>query len=316
MKKNVALILLVLIYLLSCSTDEPTDTSELQVELGQIRNQLKVLERINSQNQVSKNQEQFKIFERLVNQGHAAEVEKLQQEIAELKKQLQQQNNTSPVNNTSRLYSPKHEFKVSQYGGGHQIWFEAEKYTSRTPDTDDHWAVEKMNKAYGKTVLGPTGKFGGMLRYEFDIRAIGPKAKGGGWYMWARLVNPGNQSDFMLVEGHPGDKIPKKAPADRGGFNNDQRVFEFNIGAAPDTFGWGPASHKEGHTKTLQNGKNITVFLRRQSGTGIKMDVIMWTDDEAYQPTDKDYEKAKAKGLSVEKADKLSTCWGIIKSIN
>ena len=100
MKKNVALILLVLIYLLSCSTDEPTDTSELQVELGQIRNQLKVLERINSQNQVSKNQEQFKIFERLVNQGHAAEVEKLQQEIAELKKQLQQQNiQPIPINN-------------------------------------------------------------------------------------------------------------------------------------------------------------------------------------------------------------------------
>jgi len=132
-----------------------------------------------------------------------------------------------------------------------------------------------------------------MLRYEFDIRAIGPKAKGGEWYMWARLVNPGNQSDFMLVDGHPGDRVPNKAPADRGPFNNTQRVFEFNVGAAPDTFGWGPASHKEGHTKTLQNGENVTAFLRRQAGTGNKMDVIMWTDDKAYQPTDKDYEKAK-----------------------
>jgi len=132
--------------------------------------------------------------------------------------------------------------------------------------------------------------------------------------MWARLVNPGNQSDFMLVEGHPGDKIPKKAPADRGGFDNKQRVFEFNVGGAPDIFGWGPASHKEGHTKILRNGKNVTVFFRRQAGTGNKMDVIMWTDDDEYQPTDQDYEKAKPKGLSVDKADKLSTFWGIIKS--
>ena len=159
------------------------------------------------------------------------------------------------------------EFKVSKYGAGHQIWFEAEHYTSRTPDTNDHWAIENIKNAYEKTVLGPTGKFGGMLHYEFDIRTIGPKAKGGVWYMWARLVNPGNQSDYMLVKGHPEDKIPKKAPPDRGGFGNHQRVFEFNVGAAPDTFGWGPASHREGHTKILQGGKNVMVFFIRQGGS-------------------------------------------------
>ena len=67
--------------------------------------------------------------------------------------------------------------------------------------------------------------------------------------MWARLVNPGNQSDYMLVEGHPRDKIPKKAPPDRGGFGNNQRVFEFNVGTAPNTFGWGPLIIK----KVIQN---------------------------------------------------------------
>ena len=71
------------------------------------------------------------------------------------------------------------EFKVSEYGAGHQIWFEAENYTSRTPDTDDHWAIEEINNAYKKTVLASTRWFGDMLRYEFDIRAIGPNAKGG-----------------------------------------------------------------------------------------------------------------------------------------
>ena len=152
--------------------------------------------------------------------------------------------------------------------------------------------------------------------------------------MWARMINPGNQSDYMLVEGHPRDKIPKKAPAnvaehtnmvDNGVFGNHQRVFEFNVGTAPNTFGWGPANHKEGHTKQLRNGKNATVFFRRQGNWNTnklnKMDVIMWTDDGAYQPTDKDYEKAKPKGLAlvkktnVDKVDKLSTFWGMIKSI-
>jgi len=35
------------------------------------------------------------------------------------------------------------------------------------------------------------------------------------------------------------------------------------------------------------------IILRRQAGTGNKMDVIMWTDDIGYEPTDKDYVRAK-----------------------
>ena len=213
-------------------------------------------------------------------------------------------------------------FKVSNHnvanaaGKGNQIWFEAEDYTKRSPDTDEHWTLDKMDKAYGKTVIGPTGKFGGMIRYEFDISACGASAKGGEWYMWGRLVNPGNQSEFMLVKGSGDDKIPAEAPADRGPFNNAQRVFEFNIGAAPDTFGWGPVSHKEGHTKTLQDGKNVMVFLRRQGGTGNKTDVIMWTDDIGYEPTDKDYENAANGGVAVDPKAKLATTWSQIKSTN
>ena len=222
---------------------------------------------------------------------------------------------------TTPAYALK-AFKVSNHnvandaGKGNQIWFEAEDFTKRSPDTDDHWAVEKMDKAYGKTVLGPTGKFGGMLRYEFDISACGASAKGGEWYFWARLVNPGNQSDFMLVKGHKGDTIPAEAPADRGPLANGHRVFEFNIGAAPDTFGWGPVSHKEAHTKTLQNGNNVMIFLRRQAGTGCKMDVIMWTDDIGYEPTDKDYENAAKGGVAVDPKSKLTTTWSSIKSVN
>ena len=71
------------------------------------------------------------------------------------------------------------EFKVSEYGAGHQIWFEAENYTSRTPDTDDHWAIEEINNDYEKNSVGLYEVVWRLLRYEFDIRAIGPNAKGG-----------------------------------------------------------------------------------------------------------------------------------------
>jgi len=77
-----------------------------------------------------------------------------------------------------------------------------------------------------------------------------------------------------------------------------------------------PASHKEGHTKTLKYGKNVMVLLRRQANAENKMDTFMWADNKEYQPSDKDYEKAKEKELSVEKTDKLPTFWGIIKPIH
>ena len=48
-------------------------------------------------------------------------------------------------------------------------------------------------------------------------------------------------------------------------------------------------------------------FLQRQASANNKMLVFMWTDDEACQLANKDYEKAKEKVLSVEKTDKLPT---------
>ena len=190
-------------------------------------------------------------------------------------------------------------FKVSNHnvandaGKGNQIWFEVEDYTKMSPEGDEHWTTEKNDKAYGKTVLSPTGKFGTMLRFDFDISACGASAKGGEWYFWARLVNPNNLSEFLLVKGHPGDTIPAEAPKDRGPFNNKQRIFEESMGALPDKFAWGLVSHKEGHTKTLKDGKNVMVILRRQGGPKNKMDVFMWTDDIGYKPTDEDYLRAR-----------------------
>jgi len=38
------------------------------------------------------------------------------------------------------------------------------------------------------------------------------------------VINPNNNSDFMLVDGHPGDQVPFTLPV--SGLANDQRIFE------------------------------------------------------------------------------------------
>lgn len=131
-----------------------------------------------------------------------------------------------------------------------------------------------MNKAYGKTVLAPTGKFGGMLRYEFDIGTIGPKAKGGSgicgpaWSILKTYQNLCWLTDILVI------KHQRRLPQIERDLTTIS-VFSNSI----------PASHKEGHTKTLKYGKNVMVLLRRQANA----------ENKEYQPSDKDYEKAKEK---------------------
>ncbi|MEJ2703152.1 MAG: discoidin domain-containing protein [Sedimentisphaerales bacterium] len=184
-------------------------------------------------------------------------------------------------------------YKVSNYGGGHQIWFEAEAYDVRSPDTDQYYPVVDAADAYGQAVTR-TNDSGGMISWTFDIRPAG--GKGGTWYFWARLNNPGNSSDYMLVEGDPGDpQIPSGPPYPGGNgtapFDNaDDRIFEETIGPP---WAWGLAGHEEGHTKELQNGENTMYVFHRQGDETVFWDVFMWTDDPGYVPTDQDYENAQ-----------------------
>jgi hypothetical protein len=178
-------------------------------------------------------------------------------------------------------------FKVSNYGGGTQIWFEVEHFDERNPDNDSSFALSDEPGAYGRSINSLSGDAGAtMIRYTFNIGAAG--GKGGTWYFWGRVINPSNQSDFMLVDGHPGDQTPVTTlPV--SDLVNGQRVFEENAGSA-GTWAWSGDSHNEGHTKQLQDGENTMWILSRQ--TGAIWDVMMWTDDAGYTPTDADYENA------------------------
>jgi len=97
-------------------------------------------------------------------------------------------------------------YKTSNFGGAHQIWFEAEDFDERSPDTGQYYSVVDEAGAFGQAI-NRAGGAGGMIRWTFDIGLAGGKA--GTWYFWARQINPNNQSDYMLVQGDPGDpQIP------------------------------------------------------------------------------------------------------------
>ncbi|MCH8218437.1 MAG: hypothetical protein IH892_16890, partial [Planctomycetes bacterium] len=176
-------------------------------------------------------------------------------------------------------------FKTSNIAGGHQIWFEVEDFDERDPADDSSFAVVDEPGAFGQAISSISGSNGqSLIRYTFDISKAG--GSGGTWYFWGRVINPSNQSDYMVVEGHPGDPTSFVLPV--SGLVNGQRIFEQNEGP-PWT--WTNPNHEEAHTKTLRDGENTMYIVARQ--TGALWDVFMWTDDPGYVPTDADYENAE-----------------------
>ena len=194
---------------------------------------------------------------------------------------------------TMPVYAVKYNnYKISNYGGGHQIWFEAEDFDERNPDTDQYYPVVDAAGAFGQAITRAGGA-GGMIRWTFNISAAG--GKGGTWYFWGRVINPSNQSDFMLVERHPGDpQIPTGPPfpgtSSAAGFTDAHRVFEEDVGPPWE---WARSGHQEAHTKELQDGENTMYILHRQGNNTVFWDVFMWADSPDYVPTDENYQNAR-----------------------
>ncbi len=185
------------------------------------------------------------------------------------------------------------KFKVSNYGGGNQIWFEVEDFDQRDPANESSFALSDVAGAFGRSITCMSGTDGAsMIRYTFDISTAG--GSGGTWYFWGRVINPNNNSSFMLVDGHPGDQVPFTLPV--SGLVNGQRIFE-QSGLGNDWV-WAPtpgSAGEEAHTKILKEGENTMFILAREAGAS--WDVFMWTDDPAYVPTDGDYQNAKPPAL-------------------
>jgi hypothetical protein len=183
-------------------------------------------------------------------------------------------------------------YKISNFGNARQIWFEAEDYDERNPDTEEFFPVVDAAGAFGKAITR-AGDAGGMIRWTFDISAAGGKR--GTWYFWARLINPGNTSDYMLVEGDPGDPTIPTGPPFPGGsgaapfVDADDRIFEGDFGPP---WAWGQGWDPEGHVKELQDGENTMYIFHRQGNDTVFWDVFVWTDSPDYVPTDEDYQNA------------------------
>ena len=212
------------------------------------------------------------------------------------------------------------KFKVSELGGGVQIWFEAEAFDERNPEGDRFFKVtgegnapDTPDGAFGEAVTRAGGA-GGMIRWTFDISRAGGGE--GVWYFWGRTRNPANLSDYMLVEGdRDDDDIPAEPPFPGGDqvkpfTNADDRIFEESM---PN---WGWWGKKEGSAKELQDGENTMFIFHRQGDASVFWDVFMWTDSAAYVPSDDDYadaESMEALKIAVQPMEKLSVTWGSIK---
>jgi hypothetical protein len=198
---------------------------------------------------------------------------------------------------TVPVYAVKN-YKFSNYGGGHQIWFEVEDYDERDPDTDEYFPVVYESGAFGQAITRAGGA-GGMIRWTFDISEAGGKA--GTWYFWGRVLNPNGQSEFLIVDGDPDDPPLPTGPPYPGtptapGFTDDQRIFYQDAGPS---WAWSRADHAEGHTKQLQDSENTMYILHRRGNDTVFWDVFMWTDSPDYVPTDADYRNAEIPSAGV-----------------
>lgn len=203
------------------------------------------------------------------------------------------------------------KFKVSEYGNGSQIWFEAEDFDERSPNEnyklgDEEGVLKPSDGAFGDIVTNAGGQ--GWLLYRFDISRA--NAEGGQWRFVARIINPDNASDWLWVLGDDGDEIPDVAPAF---VRPDDIIFENNT-PAWDWVTDGDFGADGGTVNELQDGENVMMIWTRGSNMTDQYDVFMWTDDLLYDPTDDDYINAEEKkALSVQPNDSLTTSWGNIK---
>ena len=210
------------------------------------------------------------------------------------------------------------KIKVSQYKGGHQVWFEAEDFDERSENKnyqlgEKEKAVKPLAGAFGDIVTNTGGQ--GWLLYKFDISLAGGKA--GKWRFSYRQVNPSNHSDWLWVLGDDGDEIPDKPPAFK---RPDHILGEINVPSpfkwimVGDGFGADDKAKDAATVNQLKNGENVMMIWTRQSSLQVQYDVFCWSSELKYEPTDDDYKNAKVSAkTAVEASNKLSLTWGKLK---
>ena len=208
-------------------------------------------------------------------------------------------------------------FKVSNYGSGTQIWFEAEDFDNRSESKNyrlgkKEKAIKPLDGSFGDIITNQGIK--GWIMYRFDISQIGGEA--GKWRLSYRQVNPNNHSDWLWVLGDDGDQIPIEPPIF---VRPDHIIGEVTV---PHPFKWirigdGTAADEKGKdaatVNTLKSGENVMMLWTRQGSLEVQYDVFCWSSDLKYEATDEDYKKAKDHQLAIESKTKLTVIWAKLR---
>ncbi|MBI2843421.1 MAG: right-handed parallel beta-helix repeat-containing protein [Armatimonadetes bacterium] len=186
---------------------------------------------------------------------------------------------------------------------GKQIWIRAANYAARSADggtLDFVPDIKSMANALSGIAYNfpdPAGQSAAVLKpwwvkYEIPQAKI-PFSLNGDWVFWARVsqsVNSGYDADSLIVKGDPGDldypDLGTPATADRI-LNNLPGVGLYNY-----TFGWFSSENAWTlRTKTfsvIDDKVEFMIYEREAGPSNALIDVICWSDNANYVPSDAD----------------------------
>jgi len=183
-----------------------------------------------------------------------------------------------------------------------QIWIAASDFDDKTAQFAEDTSVTGTlsgHAYYFEDYDGPTTYQPWWAEYSID-QSLFPQVVLGGktWYFWARATQPisgAEESDVVFVKGDPGDGSGTDwYTAALSTVSTTDRVLN-GLEAAGGVGAWVWCSTQTDPIVSKQftldeNGKIVFRVSERESGlTNARIDLIMWTDDPAYTPTDADY---------------------------
>lgn len=199
-------------------------------------------------------------------------------------------------------------FKVTAYpdfsGNVKQIWIEAENYDLKSDEFVEDAAV---SGASGQALYCPTYSPTADIQQwwmEYSIDSLDTQINAadltGTWYCWVRVNQPSanaEEADYLLVKGDPNDGSGQTWYSAALGAIDDAKDRISNdisglAGAGVGVWGWlGEAG--SGVAKQFnvdEAGKIVFRINEREGGEGNgRIDVICWTNDPSYKPSDADF---------------------------
>lgn len=200
---------------------------------------------------------------------------------------------------------------TSTFGGGRQIWIKSSSFVGRSVDggspnfvVDPAASTNSISGSYYFYRDTPSGtsvaeQLDWWAQYEVPVASV-PFALAGTWTFWARTsqsVSSVAESDWVIVNGDPNDlNISNPTDAEwRAGLNldgNTERILN-NLGSFYGyNFGWFSSENSttfRHKTFSVIDGKVAFRIYEREAGpANALIDVICWSDNDTYVPTDAD----------------------------